>query len=133
MVSPSLKFLLILLMFVYFGIEISYPENFERKDLNLIYTILDSEGNIILKQEILRAIQNQAVLFDYLILPSTTKKGTYTLQIEINDNKSNINTKSSTTFLVLDKPLSEIKKYFFILFIAILFVAILVIIDILKG
>jgi hypothetical protein len=108
----------------YFEVEIKYPENPERKDLRLEYEILNGLGEVIAQAKVLKAVETQASFMDFIVIPESAERGMHTIKVVITDYEE-LSQEAEASFHVT-KQSDELKKYFFILLGAILFVGILI-------
>ncbi len=119
---------------VYFDVEIKYPENTKRRDLRVEYQILEGE-KIIASEKVLRAVETQASFLDYVTVPTDATEGTKTLNVIIETYESvdegGFKNEVSATFRVR-RGLSNILTYLGLIFMAIVFVVILIIIQIIQ-
>ena len=70
---------------VYFETNVKWPENTERKDLRIEYSVQNQEGHEIAYLKVLKAIETQASFMDSINIPKSTLPGTYYLFIKISD------------------------------------------------
>ena len=103
---------------VYFEIRVLYPENTERKDLILEYTILDKEGDVIARSDTLRAIETQLSLLDSVIVPDYVDVGGYSVNVRIRDSEG-LNEQASASFNVLRKGMNWAVVFLWIVFLLI--------------
>jgi len=113
----------------YFEIEVKYPENPRRKDLQLNYTITDEGGKKIAQAKHLKAIETQASFMDYIVIPESVKGGLYIINVKITDYEG-LDEEISASFHVVGAGNVQLKLYFFILLGVILLVGLLVVISI---
>jgi hypothetical protein len=113
---------------LYFEVDIKYPENPQRKDLQLNYEV--TKDNVVIAQsKVLKAIETQAQFLDFIVIPASSKTGLYNLNVKISDY-GELNDEVSTSFNVVGGGDQQLKTYFFILLGVISLVAVLVIINI---
>lgn len=117
---------------IYFEVDVRYPENFERKDLYIIHSVKDMSGKEVLTFQSLRAIQNRISFVDYVFIPSNFETGNYIFEIDVNDGEKNLG-QSKLSFFVLNEDEINFKQAFYILFASMIFIAFLVILDIIKS
>lgn len=115
---------------LYFEVEIKYPENPRRKDLRLEYQIIEDE-EVIASEKVLRAVETQASFLDYIVVPQSIQSGTKELRVIIEDYEM-LHREVSASFRVL-KGRNQVEVYFFIIIGAVLFVAALVVMQILTA
>jgi hypothetical protein len=96
----------------YFEMEIRYPENPARKDLQIEYNILEN-GRIIATSKFLKAVETQASFMDYVVIPDSAKKGMHEIDAVVTDY-GQLNATVSASFRVAEKD-SEIKIYFYVI------------------
>jgi hypothetical protein len=113
---------------VYFETEVKWPENTERKDLRIEYTIKDKDGKIISYLKVLKAIETQASFMDSISIPESTKAGTYTIFLNVSDYDT-LNQEVAASFMVLRPSADLYKIYFFIAFGVIGLMAILMVVE----
>jgi len=113
---------------VYFETEVKWPENTQRKDLRIEYTIKDKEGNTISYLKVLKAIETQASFMDSISIPESTKPGTYTIFLSVKDYDK-LNQEVAASFNIVNKPADLYKLYFFVAFGVICLMAILMVIE----
>ena len=116
----------------YFEIEVTYPENPQRKDLRLNYEILTQDGKIIAQSQVLKAIETRASFIDFIIIPESAKKGMHVIKIKISDYEG-LSKEVETSFYVTPEKGGQIKIYFFILLGAIILVGCLIVGVIILG
>ena len=116
----------------YFEIEVTYPENLQRKDLRLNYEILTQDGKIIAQSQVLKAIETQASFIDFIIIPESAKKGMHVIKIKISDYEG-LSKEVETSFYVTPEKGEQIKIYFFILLGAIILTGGLVVLSIIFN
>jgi len=66
---------------VYFEINVKYPENPSRKDVTLVYQLLNKDGKLISQSENLRAIETQFSLLASMVVPGGIANGLYSVNI----------------------------------------------------
>ena len=110
----------------YFELEIKYPENPRRKDLRLNYEILTKDGEIIAQAKFLKAIETQASFMDYIVIPEIAKGGLHIINVKFSDYED-LMEEVSASFQVVGGKSAQLKLYFFVLLGVVLFVAGLVI------
>jgi subtilase family serine protease len=113
---------------VYFETEIKWPENTERKDLRIEYTIKDKDNQMIAYLKVLKAIETQASFMDSISIPESTKAGTYTLFLNVTDYKE-LNQEVAASFNVVKKLGDSFNTYLFIILGVIGFIAIAIVIE----
>jgi len=104
---------------VYFEIRVLYPENTERKDLILEYTILDEEGNVIVRSDTLRAIETQLSLLDSVTVPHYVDEGLYSINVRVRDGEG-LNEQVSASFNVLRKGINWTVIFLSVVFLLII-------------
>ena len=113
---------------VYFETEVKWPENNERKDLRIEYTIKDKDSNTISYLKVLKAIETQASFMDSISIPESTKPGTYTIFLNVKDY-GELNQEVAASFNIANKPVDSYKLYFFAAFGVICLMATLMVIE----
>ena len=113
---------------VYFETEVKWPENTQRKDLRIEYTIKDKDSNTISYLKVLKAIETQASFMDSISIPESTKAGTYTIFLNVTDY-GKLNQEVAASFNIVNKPMDLYKIYFFVAFGVICLMAILMVIE----
>jgi len=116
---------------VYFEIDLKYPENPKRKDVELIYEIKNLNEETLIKAQALRAVETQASFIDFLITPKSMREDLYVIEISIFEYGKYLG-RSSSTFHVIKEEEQSFEKYFYILFAGIVFIAIVVVIDLFR-
>jgi len=116
---------------LYFEIDIKYPENPKRKDLQLNYEVT-KDNEVIAQSKVLKAIETQASFLDFIVIPESSDTGLYHLDIKISDYE-NLSEEVSTSFHVVGNKNQQLKVYFFILLGVISLVVILVIVNIIVS
>jgi hypothetical protein len=111
---------------LYFEIEITYPENPERKDLRLDYEVLTQKGELVAQSKVLKAVETQASFMDFIVMPETAKKGLYAIKVKIADYE-NLSEDVEASFQVTGGSGDQLKLYFFILLGVVTLIGILVI------
>ncbi len=111
----------------YFEIEIKYPENPSRKDLRLNYEIL-KDDEIIAQSKVLKAIETQASFMDFIVIPESADSGMHIIKVKISDYEG-LSQEVEASFQVMSGG-GNMKTYFFILLGVVIFVAGLVIVNI---
>lgn len=112
----------------YFEIEIKYPENPSRKDLRLIYEIVDVDNNPIAQSKVLKAVETQASFLDFIVIPESASKGIHIIRVKIQDYES-LNEEIEASFHITSGAGDQIKIYFFILIGLVVLVGILVVVS----
>ena len=100
---------------VYFETNVKWPENTERKDLRIEYSVQNQEGHEIAYLKVLKAIETQASFMDSINIPKSTLPGTYYLFIKISDYED-LSQDIGVSFKV---GVSSEKKIFFFLYLII--------------
>lgn len=108
---------------VYFEVDIKFPENPSRRDLQLFYEI-EHDGEVVAQAQFLKAIETQASFIDYIVLPESASTGLHTIRANIQDYQE-LDEEVSATFFVTARP--SIVVYFYILLGAIASVGVLVV------
>jgi hypothetical protein len=116
---------------VYFEIQVKYPENPQRKDLKLQYRIEDVNNNLISQTKVLKAVETQASFVDFIVIPESTKKGLYLINILIEDY-GDLSQEVGASFNVQPKGIGNVEIYFIIVIGAIFLMGILFVILFLK-
>jgi len=116
---------------LYFEIDIKYPENPKRKDLQLNYEIT-KDNEVIAQSKVLKAIETQASFLDFIAIPESSDTGLYHLNVKISDYE-NLSEEVSTSFHVIGNKNQQLKVYFFILLGVISLVVILVTVNIIIS
>ncbi len=101
---------------VYFEIRVLYPENTERKDLILEYTILDEEGNMIVRSDTLRAIETQLSLLDSVVVSDYVDVGLYNVNVRVRDTEG-LDEQVSASFNVFRKGVNWTVAFLWIVFL----------------
>jgi len=70
---------------VYFETEVKWPENTERKDLRLEYSITNSKDEEVAYLKVLKAIETQASFMDSISIPEGTLSGLHKIHLKITD------------------------------------------------
>ncbi len=112
----------------YFEIDIKYPENPSRKDLRLEYEILTRDGESVSQSKALKAVETQASFIDFIVIPKSAKSGLHIINVKIKDYET-LSEEVSSSFHVKTSN-NEVTFYLVIIFAAIIFVGILVILGI---
>ena len=115
---------------LYFEIEIKYPENPSRKDLKLNYEIM-KDNEVIAQAKVLKAIETQASVMDFIVIPESAEKGMHVIRVGISDYET-LNEEVEASFYVTSEGGEQIKIYFFILLGVIILVGVLVVVSIVK-
>ena len=115
---------------IYFEVDLKYPENPSRKDIGLEYDIVNKEGEIIVQSKIIKAIETQASFIDFIVIPGGTATGRYDIILQVTDYNG-LNEGVRASFYVVGKETEQMTIYLILILIAIVFVGILVIINIL--
>jgi hypothetical protein len=113
---------------VYFETEVKWPENTQRKDLRIEYTIKDRDSKTISYLKVLKAIETQASFMDSISIPESTKPGTYTIFLNVTDY-GKLNQEVAASFNIVNKPIDLYKIYFFVAFVVICIMAVLMVIE----
>lgn len=111
----------------YFEMEIKYPENPIRRDLILQYEI-KKDGEIIAQSKFLKAIETQASFMDFIVIPESTDKGLYIINVTIRDYEG-LEEEVSASFQVTGGRRAQLRIYFLIFLSAFSFVALLIMIQ----
>jgi hypothetical protein len=116
----------------YFEVDVKYPENPRRKDLQLEYTITDSRGNVISQSKAVKAIETQASFVDFIVIPDDVKTGLYYINVKVSDYGT-LSQEVNSTFQVKEKKSDQTRIYFLILLIAILILSVLVVTQMVRS
>lgn len=108
---------------LYFNVDIKYPENTSRKDLRLNYEIL-KDGKIIAQSNNLKAIETQLSFADFIVIPENATDGLYFIKAKVSDYE-NFNKEVSASFNIVKPAGIQIKGYFLITFIAVIFIGVI--------
>jgi|GEM_PF-1185365 len=108
---------------LYFEVEIRYPENPSRKDLRLVYKVLEGE-EIITESKFLKAVETQASFVDYMVIPESAGSGLHRIVVEITDYEE-LNQEVYASFNVVAQK-DEMKIYFILIMSAIVFVGLVI-------
>jgi len=112
----------------YFEIDVKYPENPSRKDLRIEYEIFTEEGDLIAQSKVLKAVETQASFIDFIVIPESAETGFHSVNVQVSDYQD-LSEEVSASFHIIGEKSDQIKTYFFVLFVAIIFVGLLVFID----
>ena len=113
---------------VYFETEIKWPENTERKDLIIEYSIKDKDNQEVAYLKVLKAIETQASFMDSISIPESTKEGTYKIFLTIKDYKD-LKEEVAASFKIAKKADSLINVYLPIILGIVALTAIAVVIE----
>jgi hypothetical protein len=113
----------------YFEMEVRYPENPARKDLQIEYDILEN-GKVIATSKFLKAVETQASFMDYVVIPESAKNGLHEIKAKVSDYEQ-LNSEVSASFMVTEKN-HELKVYFFIIIGFITFFSLMIIWEIAR-
>jgi len=98
---------------VYFETEVKWPENDNRKDLRIEYSIKDKNGDEVAYLKVLKAIETQASFMDSISIPESTEPGLYKIDIKISDYQ-NLNQDVGASFRVA-KSGEDFQTFFYII------------------
>ena len=113
---------------IYFETEVKWPENTERKDLRIEYSIKDNSAQEIAYLKVLKAIETQALFMDSISIPESTKVGTYKIFLTISDYKE-LNQEIAVSFKIVKKPGDLFNFYLPIILGVVGLIAIVVVIE----
>jgi hypothetical protein len=113
---------------VYFETEVKWPENTERKDLKIEYSIKNQNGDEVAYLKVLKAIETQASFMDSISIPESTKAGTYKIVLTISDYKD-LNQEVVASFKITGQSGNFMNIAFIILLGAVILIAIIVAIE----
>ncbi len=113
---------------VFFETEVKWPENTERKDLRLEYSIRDADGEEIAYMKVLKAIETQASFMDQITIPESTKGGTYKIFLTLTDYKD-MEQEIAASFKVVGNSLDSYKFYLMIILGVIGLIALFIVIE----
>ncbi len=113
---------------IYFETEVKWPENTERKDLRIEYSIKDNSAQEIAYLKVLKAIETQASFMDSISIPESTKAGTYKIFLTISDYKE-LNQEIAVSFKIVKKPGDLFNFYLPIILGVVGLIAIVVVIE----
>jgi hypothetical protein len=111
---------------IYFETEIKWPENTERKDLRIEYTIKDKNNQTIAYLKVLRAIETQASFMDSISIPESTKAGTYTIFLTLTDYEE-LNQEVAASFNIIEKPTDKMAYYIIAIVATIILISVVLI------
>ena len=72
---------------VYFETVVQWPENTERKDLRLEYSVKNKNGDEVAYLKVLKAIETQASFMDSISIPESLESGMYRIYLNMTDYK----------------------------------------------
>lgn len=98
---------------VYFQTEVKWPENIDRKDLRIEYSIKDKDGNEVAYLKVLKAIETQASFMDSIPIPESVAPGMYKITATISDY-GDLNQEVAVSFKVA-KAGNNIQAFLFII------------------
>jgi len=113
---------------VYFETEVKWPENTERKDLRLEYTIKDKDNQLTAYLKVLKAIETQASFMDSISIPESTKGGIYTIFLSATDYQE-LNQEVAVSFSVVEKSEDRFNTYLLIILGIVGLIAVVVVIE----
>lgn len=87
---------------IYFETEVKWPENTERKDLRIEYSIKNNNDEEIAYLKVLKAIETQASFMDSISIPESTETGIYKIYLRITDYNE-LNQEVVASFKVINK------------------------------
>lgn len=103
----------------YYQLDIVYPENNRRRDLDILYTV-SKGGNVIARAKFLKAIETQSSFIDFFVIPEDAPSGLYTIEVEVTTVDSGAKWGGiSATFRITNDPNWPL-IYFIVLLCAIL-------------
>lgn len=114
---------------LYFKAEIRYPENLQKKNLELTYKIITKEGEVIAQSDTLKVVHKGASFVDFITVPENSKEGTYAINIEVRDKY--LSGEAQANFYVIEYKIIHIEKYFIIFVPALLIITIFIILRLL--
>ncbi|MCK4997721.1 hypothetical protein KAS08_05440 [Candidatus Pacearchaeota archaeon] len=113
----------------YFEIEVKYPENPSRKDLQLEYEILTESGDLISQSKTLKAVETQASFIDFIVIPASAKGGLHFINVKIKDYEA-LSEKTSSNFQIKKTGGDQIMIYLLIILAVVILTGVLVIVSI---
>jgi hypothetical protein len=113
---------------VYFETEVKWPENSERKDLRLEYSVSDKNGNEVAYLKVLKAIETQASFMDSIVIPENVAPGLYRIKLILSDYQD-LNQEVAASFNVKSSG-GGIVIYLFVIIGMLIVVAVSIIIGI---
>ncbi len=116
----------------YFELAIKYPENPTRVDLRLEYEVVSPNGEVVASAKALKAVETQASFLDFVVLPSEMELGTHKIDVYIKDY-GELSEKVGSSFKVSPNRVDTLYTMIYILIGAVVFLAILVLIVLLRG
>lgn len=108
---------------LYFDVDIKYPENASRKDLQLVYQVIH-DGEVIAESRTLKAVETQISFLDYIVVPDSVHGGTYAIQVKMTDGEKLNKTLSGSFEVAAGTDIVTI--YFFVMLAAVLVVGVAV-------
>ena len=84
---------------VYFETVVKWPENSDRKDLRIEYSVKNKDGVEVAYTKVLKAIETQASFIDSISIPESLEPGMYVISANINDY-GNLNEEVKASFYV---------------------------------
>ena len=113
---------------LYFETEVKWPENVERRDLRMEYTIKSQNDEKIAYLKVLKAIETQASFMDSINIPEGTSPGTYTLFLVISDY-GQLDQEVAVSFRVIESSEDSFRFY---LLVILAFVGLIAIISLVE-
>ena len=117
---------------LYFDMDIKFPENKERIDMQFEYQIFDGDGVKIAQVSTVKAIETQISFIDFVNIPEDAKKGLASIHVRIFDYHDQVNEQVESSFVITGSGESSINLYYLIILAVTLFVGILVGVDIMM-
>ncbi|MFH1181897.1 MAG: hypothetical protein V1702_02980, partial [Candidatus Woesearchaeota archaeon] len=99
---------------VYFETDIKWPENTERQDLKIEYSIKGQNGEELAYLKVLKAIETQASFMDSISIPESAKAGTYKIFLSIKDYNE-LNQEVAASFKIVGKKEDSFRFYLLII------------------
>ena len=87
---------------VYFETTVLWPENTERKDLRMEYSVRNKKGDEVAYLKVLKAIETQASFMDSISIPESLEPGIYRIYLNMTDY-SDLNQEVVASFKVISK------------------------------
>jgi len=87
---------------VYFETTVQWPENTERKDLRMEYSVRNKKGEEVAYLKVLKAIETQASFMDSISIPESLEPGIYRIYLNMTDY-SDLNQEVVASFKVTSK------------------------------
>ena len=113
---------------VYVQTSVQWPENTERVDLTVRYSVEDDRGNEIAYLQALHAIETQASFLDSVVIPQGTKSGLYKVYENISAT-GNFSQTVASSFTVGNSSQGTFQVYIFLMLGVVLLIAFLVLIE----